>query len=209
MDPEPIPTALSTMRRRIFNLMAPALLFAAASAVDVQAQPSRAFETLAAGLSGTAPIGHSALNEGWSPPWGTEASIASPFYAGRVQVGVQVLAYEAHRHDVVDFLARYLYLDWRLTRRLAGLLETSAGFRFGMFQMSFDDDRIMENLRHEQELRADLVGGLQVRLGGPWALDITAMYGTIFFVTPVREGAVAVGLCRTFAAPEWLQEVLR
>jgi hypothetical protein len=186
-----------------------AVLFSAASVVNSQAQPVRAFETLTFGLSGAAPLGGSILHEGWNPPWGMDVSIATPFYAGRTQGGVQVLYYQAHRPTVVDFLARYVYLDWRLVRGVHGPLEIGGGFRFGMFQMSFKDAEIMANLRHEQEVRADLVAGLRVRLGGGWALDLTGSYGTIFLEPHVRQGAVAVGFRRTVPTPEWLQEVLR
>lgn len=152
------------------------------------------------------PLDHTAFWDGWETWGGVAAAVAMPFYVGRARAAVQVIPYHSVDPDITDFLGRHVFVEWHLPLRLAPRLSLHGGGRVGVFQMRFDAGTGQQ--KHEQEVAAFAVAGASYELG-PWAIHARTAYGTVLLSDPERQVVASVGVSRSFAMPEWLQEVLR
>jgi hypothetical protein len=197
------------MRRPTVRLTLLVVLAAGGATPCAHAQADAAFDTLAVVVAGVLPLGRTVLHEAWAPPRGLEVVLESPFYAGTAGAGIQVLPRPARQAAVPDLFDRYLFVAWHAGLRLPGALRAQAGFRLGILQVHADGPDVPPTLRSEQEVRADLVAGIQAPLARHWSARLRITHGTVFFSEPVRQTFVTLGVGRAFGTPRWLQEVLR
>lgn len=172
-------------------------------------QPGGAFSSLTVRVAGILPVSRTVLDQAWTPPKGAELMLESPFYAGRVGVGAQLMPRSVRASTYPDLIENYVFLDWTAAIRLSGKVRALAGFRLGILQMWFDGPDIPDFLRREHEIRRDLLVGLDWRLSPRWSVQFKALRGRTYFYEQVDQTFITLGVGRTFRLPGWLQEGLR
>lgn len=186
------------------------LVLAAASsptAGSAQARPSP-FETLDLSLSFLADVSHGTLHDYWSPGPAVAVAVALPFYAGRVETGLQYAHPEGLDGEVPGFRSLFLYAGWGGGRGLGTRLRVEGGARFGVLVMRFDGDSIPEFQRSESELGVAVRTSLRWTLGGAWYTEASAIYQSVLTQPRMEQVFVSGGLGRRFGTPRWLRDFL-
>ena len=172
---------------------------------EERAPQRRAFRTFAIGVGGVGQVYESDLNADWSSPAGVEVYLGTPFYAGRVKLGAQIVPYAAETEDVPAFRSNYLFSEWQFEFALLEQVSATAGFRIGVLHMDFEG--LTGAARTEREVAARAVAGLRYRTG-PWAAYLQGSYGSVVLSHPIQQAHVTLGISRSFSTPAWLQEAL-
>jgi len=184
--------------------VAVASLTAAPSAAQERAAP---FETIGVSVSLVANVNRNAFHATWRSGAGAELGLASPFYAGTVELGIDQAGFESRTPGVPDFRSRFIFLGWH-----AGVasrsLRWSAGGRLGPYTMRFDDSSLPDYRRHENELGTELVSRLGWRPAAPWELAFSARYRTVLTEPRLRHVNLAFTATRDFRTPRWLRDFL-
>lgn len=167
------------------------------------------FDSLTVVLRGVTNVNRNLFHDFWDPGAGVELGAESPFYAGRVELGLQFQPFSARRPAQPDFLSWYAYVGWGIDARVPFGLVWYNGLRVGTYAMRFDTERVVSETRTEQELAAALTSRLRVPLGSGWAFDGSTRYRVVFTRRRVELLFVTLGVARSFGTPGWLQDFLR
>jgi hypothetical protein len=192
---------------------APAFAIVAALAIG-SAIPSNGlaqtgpFESLDLNLRVASDVNHAAFHDFWNPGLGVEASLAFPFYAGALRIGVQ----QFHNEPIgaaVGFRSRYFHGGWDGGLTVAPGLTWRTGVHAGLYHVWFDADTIPEFSRSESEFA---VGGrslLEYALGSRWLVGASADYQLVLTHERIHRVMLGVGLGYRFTSPGWLRDFLR
>lgn len=175
------------------------------------AQPdsSRAFQSVTIGLRGVTNANRNSFHRFWNPEPGLELGAESPFYAGEIELGIQIMPFAAREPaNQPDYLSWFLYAGWGVEARVLGHGWYN-GFRLGSYGMHFDTDDVIPSQRAEQELAAGLISRWRVPIGAGWSFDASARYRLVFTRRRIEHLFVAVGLGKRWAMPGWLREFLQ
>ena len=171
-------------------------------------QSTRPFETLTVGAHFLAGSGDDTFEQYWTPAFGGRIELATPFYAGVIQVGAHIFNNESVSDDLLSFSTVFLYLGWGYEWRLPLDARLFAGVQAGGSHMDTDDPDLPVEGQKESEIGL----GLQARLGYPisrrWSVQVTGEYRRIYTYKRIDYLFVGGGVNITFESPRWLREFL-
>ena len=176
------------------------LILLGMTAHPVQAQqPTEPFSTVDLRLAGTRNINRNFLHEFWKPGGGVEATLATPFYLGFIEIGTAVHRYEAEQ-DVPGFGALWLYAGWGLGMDVADRIRLEGSGRIGNYHMSFDTG---------SELALMVQSRLAVRPVGSVSVFVSGSYLQVYTFLRLKLWYVTAGLSYRLNTSEWLKGFLK
>lgn len=187
------------------------LLFAlqlTSATVAAQARPAP-FETLDPGVSVLADVNHSgAMQQYWSSGPALGFGVATPFYLGTLELGLQYAHPTALRNDVPGFRSYFLFAGWGGARALGKGLAAGAGFRVGLMALRFDGDTLPDYRAQESELAVAARAALRWMPAGTWYAETSASFQSVLTAHRMEQVLLGAGIGRRFATPAWLRDFL-
>ncbi len=171
-------------------------------------QPTEPFSTVDLRLAGTRNINRNFLHEFWKPGGGVEATLATPFYLGFLEVGTAVHRYEAEQ-DVPGFGALWLYAGWGLGVDVADRIRLEGSGRIGNYHMSFDSGSEFTGVINESELALMVQSRLAIRPAGSVSVFVSGSYLQAYTFLRLKLWYVTAGLSYRLNTSEWLKGFLR
>ena len=191
------------------SLMLTCLILLGMTAPPGQAQqPTEPFSTVELRLAGTRNINHNFLHEFWNPGSGGEATLATPFYLGFIEIGTAVHRYEA-KQEVPGFAALWLYAGWGLGVDVTDRIRLEGSGRIGNYHMSFDSGSEFTGVINESELALMVQSRLSVRPVGRVSLFVSGSYLQAYTFLRLKLWYVTAGLSYRVNSSEWLKGFLR
>ena len=179
----------------------------AALPAAAQARPAP-FATLDLGLTVLADVNHGALQRWWSPGPALGIALATPFYLGSVELGLQYAHPSSRRGDVPGFRSLYVYAGWGGRRNLGVGLAAGGGLRVGLMGMRFDGDTLPRGRANESELGVAGRVALRWTPADPWFAETSVSYQSVLTRPRMEQVFLAAGIGRRFGTPAWLREFL-
>ena len=176
-------------------------------ATSLRAQDAAAFSWVDFSASALLPVAAGGL-EGWTANRAAGLDVQTPFYRGRVSLGVNAQSWLANdRSGLPDFVGLFLYAGWRGGSPADEPVRISGGIRLGNYFMAFDSDEEAGN-RNESELA--IAPEIEFRIRLSERFDVYASSSTMRVFTEPRQTIldVGIGLSFRFAAPPELRTVL-
>ena len=183
------------------------------------------FSTLDVMIGGTVWDARGEFSRLWAPGNGAGVTISTPFYAGRVSAGFDIVSFEPtdlytrRRTDVPgnfsgtnglrpSFTAAVIRAGITFRLHVIGPVAFDTGFDTGNFLMMFDESTI-KGVRNESEFSTSVFVGPQVRLTKRVFLFGRAVYRRVFTSTPMDLLSIHTGITVRFITPGWLRRVLK
>ncbi len=171
-------------------------------------QPTEPFSTVELRLAGTRNINHNFLHEFWQPGSGADATLATPFYLGFIEIGTAVHRYEA-KQEVPGFAALWLYAGWGLGTDVTDRIRLEGSGRIGNYHMSFDSGSEFTGVINESELALMVQSRLAVRPVGRVSVFVSGSYLQAYTFLRLKLWYVTAGLSYRVNSSEWLKGFLR
>jgi hypothetical protein len=196
------------------SILRPLALLVGLILFGMTTQPGRAqqraepFGTVEFRLAGTSNVNRNFLHEFWQPGGGAEATLATPFYFGFLELGAAVHRYDAAQ-DVPGFGALWLYAGWGLGADVGDHLRLEASGRVGNYHMSFDGGSEFSGVINESELALMGQARVAVRPVGPLSIFVSGSYLQAYTFLRLKLWYVSAGLSYRLTSPDWLKDFLR
>jgi hypothetical protein len=148
------------------------------------------------------------LAEDWRPRTGAQLDVASTVGRSEVAFSVGHVAFDALTGKP-PFGETLISLAW--TTPIAGwrAVGLDAGARLTDVRMDFDDPALVGGLRNEEEQLLSVLARGRLRAGRNYSAFVEVAYGALMTSTRSPTAALAVGLQREGAMPNWLRAFLR
>lgn len=167
-----------------------------------------AFSRIEVLAGGNYNVGDSQVHDYWEPGYGGELSFLTPFYLGDAELGGAYHRYEASSGDVPRFDALLVYAGWGIALRPIEAVSWYNGFRIGNNRMTFDEETF-PGVKNESEFVLGAQSRLTIRLFKQTGIFGAAHFTQTYTYIRIRTVYVSAGLTTSFAAPSWLQTILR
>jgi len=165
-----------------------------------------AFDSLAAGLAYASATGRPEYSDYWQSGQGVEAFLNTPFYWGKVHVGVRYLRNTGDTPSL-DYDSAFMYAGWSAHVRLPRSLSLEPGLSCGGTVMSFDTDPESGN-QLETEVAVELFVRLAIPVHGRWQLAAVAGWNTILTYNRIDLAVFSIGVSRELSMPGWMRGFL-
>lgn len=176
------------------------------AALGPRAAAAAAFDSLTAGLAYTSATGRPDYSDYWQPGKGVEAFLNTPFYWGKVHVGVRYLR-NAGDTPSLDYDSAFMYAGWSAHVRLPRSLSLEPGFSCGGTVMYFANDPGTGSLT-ETEAALEFFLRLGIPVHGRWRLAATAGWNTILTYERIDLAFFSIGVSRELSMPGWMRGFL-
>lgn len=164
------------------------------------------FDTLEIGLKYVVNTNRNVFHDYWTPGQGVDVSIATPFYYGIVQAGVQAFPFYARDKGISDFQDIYVYLNWGLRWSPVYKLEWLNYIGVGSHIMVFE--REVDYERYESELGLCLGTGVSYPVRQNLEVYLAGCYNLIFTHKRIELLFLLVGISHSLAMPSPLKAFL-
>jgi len=193
---------------RAYFAVAIGLLVSATLAAALGPRPAAAaaFDSLTAGLAYASATGRPDYSDYWQPGKGVEAFLNTPFYWGKVHVGVRYLR-NAGDTPSLDYDSAFMYAGWSAHVRLPRSLSLEPGLSCGGTVMSFHTDPESGN-QLETEVAVELFVRLAIPVHGRWQLAAVAGWNTILTYNRIDLAVFSIGVSRELSMPGWMRGFL-
>lgn len=153
-------------------------------------------------------VGDSRILEYWEPGSGGEITLSTPFYLGSAELGGAYYRYDSASSSVPNFDAVLVFVGWGIALTPVKWVTWYNGIRVGNNRMTFDEETF-PGVKNESEF---LLGGqsrLTLRVYKQTGIFASVQHTQTYTFIRFRTTSVSAGLTTSFAAPPWLQSILR
>ena len=174
--------------------------------VASDAQP---FSKLDLGAGMTANVFAPDLRPWWTPGFGGDLGVRTPFYRGVIEAGGSIHHYRSRHSGVPRFTSAFAFAGWGVRADLGARFGAYAGGRLGIYTMVFDEEPDIRNRsEYESEMAVSPVFAVQRPVGGRWSAFVEVQHVIVFTAVRLQLTYVTIGARRSLAAPEWLRSFL-
>jgi hypothetical protein len=166
------------------------------------------FEKIKIGLEYTNNFNRNIFHDTWHPSGGIKGFFETPFYFGRMQIGLRLMNFKTKDLNVPEFSSWFIYAGWGVEFKTFKVLKLYSGLNIGSFQMNFKDEDIEPGLRSESELGIEFMVRLSFQILKNTNLNIEGSYLRIFTNQKINLLYVSAGFDYSFNSPDWLRDFL-
>lgn len=144
----------------------------------------------------------------WSPSSGAGVTVATPFYAGDLELGFTLLPWTASAPGLPDFYSGFFFGGWSFSSGPGNAVRATAGIHLGNFFMAFDSQQI-QGERNESEFAVSPFVRLRrsVLFGVEGFVEVGAIH--VYTAPQMDLLKFSFGLTFEIEAPAWFREVLQ
>jgi len=166
------------------------------------------FEKIRIGLEYTNNFNRNIFHDTWHPSGGIKGFFETPFYFGKMQIGLRLMNFNSKDLNIPEFFSWYIYAGWGVEFKTLKVLKLYSGLNISSFQMNFKDEDIEPGLRSESELGIEFMVRLSFQILKNANLNIEGSYFRIFTNQKINLLYVSAGFDYSFNSPDWLRDFL-
>ena len=166
------------------------------------------FEKIRIGLEYTNNFNRNIFHDTWHPSGGIKGFFETPFYFGKMQIGLRLMNFNSKDLNIPEFFSWYIYAGWGVEFKTLKVLKLYSGLNISSFQMNFKDEDIEPGLRSESELGIEFMVRFSFEILKNTNLNIEGSYLQVFTNQKINLFYVSAGIDFLLNTPDWLRDFL-